>query len=52
MPCSATISQSSLDVTGRCVLSLRALGAKDIKGPLGAFQLRDEVMVSFHLVFG
>lgn len=38
-----------LDVSGRCVLSLRALGARDIKGPLGAFQLKDEVAVLFQL---
>jgi hypothetical protein len=34
-------------VTGRLTLSLDRLGAKPIKGPLGAFRVKDAVEVSF-----
>ena len=36
-------------VTGTCALSLRALGVREVKTPLGAFKLRDDVEVLFDL---
>jgi hypothetical protein len=36
-------------VTGRCVLSLEELGIRPVKGPLGAFRLKDDVEVRFEL---
>ena len=36
-------------VEGRVALSLRALGVKEIKGPLGAFKVHDDVEVHYAL---
>lgn len=38
-------------VAGRFSLSLAALGVKPVKGPLGTFQLADEVQVDFRATF-
>lgn len=37
-------------VEGRCSLSLRALGAKEVKGPLGAFKVHDGIDVLYSVV--
>jgi hypothetical protein len=37
-------------VEGRCALSLRSLGVKEIKGPLGAFKVHDGVDVIYSFV--
>lgn len=42
---------ASLRVTGEVRLSLRALGAGPVKGPLGAFRVADEVEVTFRGLF-
>jgi hypothetical protein len=34
-------------VSGRCTLSLRALGVPEVKGPLGAFKVHDDVEVIY-----
>jgi hypothetical protein len=39
----------ALLVSGGCRLSLRALGVQEVKGPLGAFKIRDEVEVLFEI---
>lgn len=36
---------------GRCVLSLHALGAPEIKGPLGAFKVADGIEIVFRVRF-
>lgn len=36
-------------VTGSSALSMRALGLREVKGPLGSFKLRDEIEVLFEL---
>jgi hypothetical protein len=38
-------------VVGEVDLSLRALGSDPVKGPMNAFRMKDEVVVSFELVF-
>jgi hypothetical protein len=38
------------EVSGRCGLSLQALGIKEIKGPLGAFKVHDDVEVVYRVV--
>lgn len=38
-------------VEGSFELSLRALGVPEVRGPLGAFRVRDRVRVSFRLTF-
>ena len=37
-------------VSGRCTLSLRSLGVPEVKGPLGAFKVHDEVEIIYRLV--
>ena len=39
-------------VQGRAEVSLAALGAPPVKGPMGAFRVKDRVRVEFDLVFG
>jgi hypothetical protein len=41
------LSGGAYSVTGRCTLSLKELGIGPVKGPLGAFKLRDDVEVLF-----
>jgi hypothetical protein len=41
----------AIHVAGSCQLSLRALGIQEIRGPLGAFKLRDEIEIIFELTF-
>ena len=53
-PASATLRAEAGDggvlvVTGRTELSLKALGVREVKGPLGAFKLADSVEVLFEL---
>ena len=38
-----------LTVSGSCQLSLRALGIPEIKGPMGAFKIRDDLEIRFDL---
>ncbi len=38
-------------IRGRCSLSLRALGVREVKGPMGAFKVDDTVQVEFRAVF-
>jgi hypothetical protein len=38
-------------LTGRCTLSLAALGIREVKGPLGAFRVKDAVEVAWELEF-
>lgn len=38
-------------ITGMCPISLSGLGIGPIKGPLGAFKVKDVVHVDFHTVF-
>ncbi|WP_437817944.1 hypothetical protein [Sorangium sp. So ce1078] len=38
-----------IGVTGGCQLSLAGLGVREVKGPLGAFKVRDEIEVLFDL---
>jgi hypothetical protein len=40
---------ASIEVSGNVRLSLRALGIQEIKAPLGAFKVRDDVEVRFAL---
>lgn len=50
VPCTlsaATPAEGPTRATGRFTLSLAALGVKPIKGPLGAFRVKDAVEVSF-----
>ncbi len=42
-------SEGFMDVSGSCWMSMRELGIPEIKGPLGAFKLRDEIEVRFAL---
>lgn len=53
MPVSASIQGTETDgdirVTGRTELSLSRLGVKEIKGPLGAFKVKDAVEVLFEI---
>lgn len=39
----------AIGVTGTCQLSMAALGVREVKGPLGAFKVRDELDVLFDL---
>jgi hypothetical protein len=43
------IEGGAIVATGRFTLSLKSLGAKPIKGPLGAFSVKDAVQVLFEL---
>jgi hypothetical protein len=36
---------------GTVEVSLAALGSKPVKGPMGAFRVKDRVRISFDLVF-
>ncbi len=47
----AGIGEDTALVTGLCKLSLSSLGIGPIKGPLGAFKVKDEVHIDFHAVF-
>jgi hypothetical protein len=50
VPCTvsaAALAGGTTRATGRFTLSLDALGVKPIKGPLGAFRVKDAVEVSF-----
>lgn len=38
-------ADGALTVLGRCELSLKALGAREVKGPLGAFKVADAIVV-------
>jgi hypothetical protein len=38
-------------VTGTCEVSLAAIGSDAVKGPMGAFRVKDRVKVSFDVVF-
>lgn len=42
---------TSVRVEGQCELSLRALGSDNVKGPMGAFRVKDRVEVLFDLRF-
>lgn len=46
----AALADDTLGPTGRFTLSLDALGVKPIKGPLGAFRVKDAVEVSFAIL--
>lgn len=46
----AALADGTLGPTGRFTLSLDALGVKPIKGPLGAFRVKDAVDVSFAIL--
>jgi hypothetical protein len=37
---------------GECALSLAALGLRGVRGPLGAFRVKDGIRVRFEAVFG
>lgn len=39
----------AVGVTGRCQLSMASLGVREVKGPLGAFKLKDALEVLFDL---
>lgn len=39
----------AIEVWGDCPLSLRSLGVREVKGPLGAFKIKDEIEVRFDL---
>ncbi|XXY47972.1 hypothetical protein WME91_49010 [Sorangium sp. So ce269] len=41
--------EGAIGVTGSCQLSLAALGVREVKGPLGAFKVRDEIEILFDL---
>lgn len=43
------LSEGAYSVVGRCTLRLTELGIGPVKGPLGAFKLRDDVEVLFEL---
>ena len=56
LPCGRATSDADVTITetdgvtrakGTLTLSLRALGVPDIKGPLGAFRLKDRIEISF-----
>lgn len=47
----AGIGEETALITGLCKLSLSSLGIGPIKGPLGAFKVKDEVHIDFHAVF-
>lgn len=49
----ATLGFDAAEVVaeGRCVLSLRALGLPEVRGPLGAFRVDDAVEMEFRVVF-
>ena len=49
-PLAVKCVDQSLEVTGACDLSLRALGVPEIKGPLHAFRVSDNVAVHFAIV--
>jgi hypothetical protein len=38
-------------VSGRCEISLAAIGARVVKGPMNAFRVKDAVLVLFDVVF-
>jgi hypothetical protein len=44
--------EASTRMRGAAEVSLAALGAPTVKGPLGAFRVKDRVRVVFDLVFG
>ncbi|XXX80555.1 hypothetical protein WMF30_17490 [Sorangium sp. So ce134] len=46
---SRDLGEGRIGVTGGCQLSLAALGVREVKGPLGAFKVRDELEVLFDL---
>ena len=43
------LSGGAVSAAGACRLSLAALGIHEIKGPLGAFKVRDDIEVRFEL---
>ena len=45
------IDGESLHATGTFELSLSAIGSDAIKGPMGAFRMKDRVRISFEIVF-
>ncbi len=47
----ATVTLAADVLSGRCELSLRALGLHAIEGPLGAFRIADRVEVVFRAAF-
>lgn len=44
-------SERSISLAGTFDVSLAALGASPIKGPMGAFRVKDTVKISFNVVF-
>jgi hypothetical protein len=44
-----TLLEGAYSVTGRSTLSLTELGIRPVKGPLGAFKLKDDVDVLFEI---
>lgn len=46
-----TRKEGSVQVDGRCELSLKALGVGEIRGPAGVFKLKDEANAQFSVVF-
>lgn len=46
-----TNENGRVEVRGACALSMRALGVGPVKGPLGAFRIKDEVWVTFEATF-
>jgi len=47
----AGIGDETALITGLCLIPLSRLGIGPIKGPLGAFKVKDVVHVDFHVVF-
>lgn len=47
----ATATRVGDEITGRCELSLKALGLRGVEGPMGAFKLADRVEVLFRTSF-
>lgn len=41
--------EGTVGVAGGCQLSMAALGVREVKGPLGAFKVRDELEILFEL---
>jgi len=52
--CAVTVTTEGVGkrARGRAEVSLAALGAPPVKGPMGAFRVKDRVRVDFDLVFG
>lgn len=44
------LDDAAVEVAGRLALSLKTLGAKQIKGPLGAFKVHDDVEVIYAVI--